>query len=78
MPFVKKRITQYIKDTLSQDSLSTMTDVDDLYVDSLKEQAMELGISLDEEIPISPSKEKSVKKKFNPKQVPQNVKKEVD
>lgn len=39
MPFVKKRIIQYIKDTLNADNLSTLTDLDDLVVDSLKEQA---------------------------------------
>lgn len=55
-----------------------MTDLDDLYVDSLKEQATELGISLDEEIPASPStKEKSTKKKFDPKSVAKTAKKEV-
>lgn len=57
-----------------------MTDVDDLYVDSLKEQAAELGISLDEVIPESPSsnQKSGVKKKFDPKAVPKTAKKEVD
>lgn len=47
IPFVKKRVIKYIQDSLSPETINNTTDVDDMHLDSLKEQAAELELSLD-------------------------------
>ena len=37
IPFVKKRVIKYIQETVSPETLKTITDIDDMYIDSLKE-----------------------------------------
>lgn len=68
-----------MQDSLSPDTLKGITDVDDMYLDSLKEQALELDISLDGDSDlgsISPPKEKGQKKKSAAKPIGSMNKKE--
>ncbi len=65
-PFIKTRTEKYINDLLSRPISSA--DVDDIYLDSLKEQSILLGInnSQDEGIKKYPSLKDLQKKQTNP------------
>lgn len=59
IPFVKKRVIKYIQDSLSPETINNTTDVDDMHLDSLKEQAAELELSLDGAEIQSPPKDRT-------------------
>ena len=46
-PFIRTRIEKYTNDLLSRNA--AQTDMDDIYLDTLREQALNLGILRDEE-----------------------------
>ena len=47
-PFIKKRAEKYMNDMFNRNQ-KVMVDSDDIYLDTLKQQALELGITLGEE-----------------------------
>ena len=49
IPFVKKRVIKYIQDSLSPETINNTTDVDDMHLDSLKEQAKNYKIEAKDE-----------------------------
>lgn len=61
-PFIKKRVEKYMTDMFNRNT--SAVDNDDIYLDTLREQAITLGISIGSNSLSTPGSEEDILKKY--------------